>query len=99
MKSLLYLKKLFFLVLLLIGFTITAPASDTQKAHYWETQQDGRKITGKVIDENGETLIGVSVMVKETNMGIVTDVDGNYVLNNDQEGTLLSNTLNKFIKF
>lgn len=89
MKSLLYLKKLFFLVLLLIGFTITAPASDTQKADYWETQQDGRRITGKVIDENGETLIGVSVMVKGTNMGIVTDVDGNYVLNNVPENATL----------
>ncbi|MCR8560652.1 TonB-dependent receptor [Mucilaginibacter sp. BJC16-A38] len=36
-------------------------------------------VKGKVIDRvTGETLIGVSVKVKNTNIGTVTDVDGNF---------------------
>lgn len=40
--------------------------------------QQKRKITGKVIDKNGESLPGVSIVVKGTTIGIVTDIDGNY---------------------
>lgn len=83
------LKKCFFLVLLLICFTVTVPASDIQEVHYWETEQGGRRITGTVIDEAGETLIGVSVMVKGTTMGIVTGDDGTYVLTNVPENATL----------
>ncbi|MEP6614502.1 MAG: carboxypeptidase-like regulatory domain-containing protein, partial [Mucilaginibacter sp.] len=38
-------------------------------------------IKGKVIDRvTGETLIGVSVKIKNTSVGTVTDVDGNFTL-------------------
>ncbi|GAA0893486.1 TonB-dependent receptor [Fulvivirga kasyanovii] len=36
------------------------------------------KITGKVSSEEGETLPGVSVVVKGTTQGTVTDIDGSY---------------------
>ena len=40
---------------------------------------DGSTVSGKVVDaEDGSPLIGVSIMVKGTHMGTVTDVDGNY---------------------
>ncbi|MDN5204359.1 TonB-dependent receptor [Fulvivirgaceae bacterium BMA10] len=39
-----------------------------------------KTITGKVTDENGNGLPGVNVLVKDTNIGIVTNVDGNYKL-------------------
>ncbi len=39
-----------------------------------------KTITGTVTDDKGETLIGVSVMAKGTNVGTVTDLDGNYSL-------------------
>ncbi|TKG94972.1 SusC/RagA family TonB-linked outer membrane protein [Puteibacter caeruleilacunae] len=39
-----------------------------------------KKIKGKVTDENGESLPGVSVVVKGTTVGITTDLDGNYSL-------------------
>lgn len=82
MKSLLDQKKTFLLFFLLIGFTIILSGFDIRKTHRWETQQDGRRITGTVVDENGEKLAGVSVVVKGSNIGIVTDVDGNFALNN-----------------
>ncbi|MCE4566609.1 TonB-dependent receptor [Maribellus sp. CM-23] len=39
-----------------------------------------RVITGKVSDENGESLPGASVVVKGTTLGVTTDMDGNYSL-------------------
>ena len=38
------------------------------------------KIRGRVIDETGEGLPGVSVLVKNTTYGTITDFDGNYEL-------------------
>ncbi|QDW24400.1 TonB-dependent receptor [Pedobacter sp. KBS0701] len=42
--------------------------------------QDQKKVTGKVTDEKGEVLVGVSVRVKGSNTGTSTDKDGNYTL-------------------
>lgn len=39
------------------------------------------KITGKVVDVNGEPIIGASVTVKGTSMGVVSDLNGNFSLN------------------
>lgn len=44
------------------------------------------KITGTVTDNNGEPLIGVSVGQKGTSNGVMTDIDGNYALNNIEIG-------------
>lgn len=35
---------------------------------------------GQVVDESGETLIGVNIIIKGTSSGTVTDFDGNYVI-------------------
>lgn len=40
--------------------------------------QDGKNITGKVLDDQGEPLIGVSIRVKGTTTGAVTDLDGSF---------------------
>jgi len=40
------------------------------------------KVTGKVVDANGEPVIGASVVVKGTSTGTVTDFDGNYTIQN-----------------
>lgn len=42
--------------------------------------QDKKKITGKVTDQNGEAVIGASVVEKGTTNGIMTDMDGNFTL-------------------
>ena len=38
------------------------------------------RVEGQVKDETGETMIGVSVKVVGANTGVVTDLDGNFVL-------------------
>jgi len=39
-----------------------------------------RTITGKVTDEQGEGLIGASLLVKGTSVGTISDLDGSFVL-------------------
>jgi TonB-linked SusC/RagA family outer membrane protein len=45
-------------------------------------QNQQKEITGKVTDTQGQPLPGVTVTVKGTTRGTVTDVDGNYSLSN-----------------
>ncbi|MBO4959445.1 MULTISPECIES: SusC/RagA family TonB-linked outer membrane protein [Butyricimonas] len=45
-----------------------------------EPEKKGIRITGKVTDEKKEPLPGVTVMIKGTKLGTVTDVDGKYAL-------------------
>lgn len=46
------------------------------------------KVTGKVVDENGEAIIGANVSVKGTTIGTITDVDGNFTLDVPAKSTL-----------
>ena len=47
------------------------------------------KITGRVLDNNGEPIIGASVLEQGTKNGTVTDIDGNFVLNTSKENPTL----------
>lgn len=40
------------------------------------------KLSGTVVDNEGEPIIGASVLVKGTQNGVVTDIDGNFNLSN-----------------
>ncbi|MDR1526925.1 MAG: TonB-dependent receptor [Dysgonamonadaceae bacterium] len=52
-------------------------------------QQTGRTITGTVIDELGESVIGASVVEKETTNGTATDINGNFSLRVKEGATLV----------
>lgn len=49
------------------------------------------KVTGRVQDVNGEPLIGVTVQVKGTSNGVMTDVNGQYTIN-CSEGDIITTT-------
>lgn len=49
------------------------------------------KIKGRVLDQNGEPVIGASVMVKDSKRGTVTDIDGYFTIDADK-GQALSIT-------
>jgi len=51
--------------------------------------QQQKKITGKVTDLSDSSLPGVSVVVKGTTMGVITDADGNFSLANISENAVL----------
>ncbi|MDR3652204.1 MAG: TonB-dependent receptor [Paludibacter sp.] len=49
------------------------------------------ELSGKVIDKNGDPIIGASIKVKGTNSGTITDVSGFFKLNvNGKESLLIS---------
>jgi hypothetical protein len=49
----------------------------------FDTKEKGLKILkGKVVDQNGEAVIGASIQVKGTTAGVITDINGNYELTN-----------------
>jgi len=49
-----------------------------------------RTISGKVIDENGEPMIGAGIVSQSGKHGTVSDIDGNYVLSLDASETVVS---------
>lgn len=61
-------------------------AEDTEEASYAVApvesyqQPERREISGKVIDNDGMGIPGVSIIVKGTTTGVVTDFDGNFQL-------------------
>lgn len=55
-----------------------------------EPQQQGNTVKGKIVDERGEPLPGVTVVVKGTSIGTTSDVDGNYVLHMVSKNSVLT---------
>ena len=75
------LRSLYLIVTLLIfSFTqLSAKGNVLSKSEMSESQQN-KTITGKVKDAYGDPLPGVSVVIKGTSKGTITDIDGNYTL-------------------
>ncbi len=48
-----------------------------------------RQISGVVVDEKGEAVIGASVQVKGTSLGTITDFDGQFILSVDKNDKTL----------
>ena len=68
----------------LTGFTLcptTAMAS---------VQQDQTiKVSGQVVDQEGEPLIGATIKLKNAQTGVITDFDGNFTIDAPANGTLV----------
>lgn len=47
------------------------------------------RVTGEVVDENNEPVIGASIQIKGTGQGTVTDIDGTFSLTAPDGGTLV----------
>lgn len=46
-------------------------------------------VTGTVIGTDDEPIIGVSILVKGTTQGVITDLNGNYTINTNSDATLV----------
>ena len=51
-----------------------------------------KSVSGKVTDSSGNALPGVSIVIKGTTTGTITDANGNYRLNNVSENAILQFT-------
>ena len=63
-------------------------ASDSGK----KAKTTPHKISGVILDENGDPLIGASVRIKGSAMGVATDIDGNYTIETDEANPVLECT-------
>jgi TonB-linked SusC/RagA family outer membrane protein len=64
----------------------------TKKAPVLEKQnvkQEKKDLKGTITDDEGKSLPGVSVVVKGTNTGVATDIDGNYSISFENENAVL----------
>ncbi|MDR0750289.1 MAG: TonB-dependent receptor [Tannerellaceae bacterium] len=53
------------------------------------SQQDGRKqISGRIVDESGESMIGVNVVEQGTSNGVISDIEGKFSLFISENATL-----------
>lgn len=75
------------------GAVLTASAAIPNEKHLTPTEKTNleRKltVTGRVVDEKGLPLIGVSVLEKGTTNGTQTDANGNFKLAVQKEGAVL----------
>ena len=46
-----------------------------------EITQQMRKITGTVVDQNGDAIIGANILEKGTSNGVISDINGGFSLN------------------
>ena len=50
---------------------------------------DDRTVTGIITDQQGEPIIGASVMLEGTGTGTISDIDGAFTLNAPESGRLI----------
>jgi TonB-linked SusC/RagA family outer membrane protein len=49
-----------------------------------------KKVSGKITDQNGEPMLGVTIVLKGTPVGIVSNLDGTYSINVPDENSVLT---------
>ena len=86
--------KLFFSICALMSATaaydaVAAPVSGGGYASYTASQTDVTSVTGVVTDDQGEPLIGASVLIKGTTTGSITDIDGKFSIDIPVEGAVI----------
>lgn len=64
------------------GETQSLPVASSQ-------QQQGKTVTGTVLDNLGEPVIGANVVQKGTTNGVITDIDGRFVLTVPEDAVLV----------
>lgn len=70
----------------------------TPKIQQFDEIMQTIRITGKVVDETGETIAGANVSVKGTSYGVITDINGNFSLEVPMNATLSISYVGYFIQ-
>lgn len=52
------------------------------------SSKSSKRITGIVLDEAGEPVVGANIIIRGTNNGVITDLDGNFILDTPEGATL-----------
>ena len=88
MKKIRLWKSLFPCVLMLLATALTGSATAQSAAGGGKTS-----LSGRVIDEKGDPVIGATVIVEGTSVGTLTDIDGAFSLRYDGKGNMVFSML------
>ena len=80
-------RRIFLLMAVAAGLTV--PPIEARAAEGVQIVQQNSVVKGQVVDATGEPVIGATIKVKGGNAGTVTDIDGNFTLNNVSRGSTL----------
>lgn len=70
--------------------SVSGEAMDFSVKEYLSSQSNQQnRITGTVTDETGQPLVGVSIIIKGSTSGVVTDIDGRFTLNANPNDVLV----------
>lgn len=65
------------------SYIILSPSAGTNE------KQQAKTINGKIVDQNGEPIIGANIVEKGTTNGIISDIEGSFSLNVASDATLV----------
>lgn len=65
-----------------LEYKIISDSSIIVKEKTTKSKDSTKEISGIVVDSTGEPVIGATVLVKGTSIGVSTDIEGNYTLKN-----------------
>ena len=71
------------------NFIVLKPNGDSNRTSLELFQQQQKSVSGKVTDSSGSPVPGVSILIKGTATGTITDSDGAYSLSNIPENAIL----------
>ena len=74
-------KRVLFSAMIASAFIAGVPAPIWADVQDSEVVMQAVKVSGRVVDINGEPVIGASIQEKETSNGVITDIDGNFSFN------------------
>ena len=78
------------LLLSMIATSATEAKTSITKTLYTEQyQQEEIEVEGQVLDADGSPMLGVSVVIKDTHRGVVTDENGHFSLRADENAVLI----------
>lgn len=80
--SVIFCMLLFFWISIKVSYSIEKVEEISSESNFNLESQQIKSIKGKVTDQTGASLPGVSVIVKGTTTGVITDSDGNFSLLN-----------------
>ena len=79
--------------LILLGLLALAPATYAEgngnAVQMSMTQTGNITVKGKIVDENGEPLLGATIQQQGTSNGVITDINGNFSLSVPSDATLI----------
>lgn len=78
-----------FMFMMFLFATIPLAQANTKALSTISPEQQRQKVTGTVTDESGVELIGVSVAIKNTGIGVITDVDGKFEIDAPSDAILV----------